>query len=147
MFTGRAAAHPGGRSRAAMWNDPDRELATPASTRLLRDQAIVDGNLPSATRYRVVDGVRGWLYPVASGLGDAFVLFVYFDGSGYQVKVAEPVMDARADSHACHLFPDARICLGEHAGGGMPTLAEAYSKSVVWCNGFSVYQRTGKFPF
>jgi hypothetical protein len=117
-----------------MWSEADRETFIPASTRLLRDQAVVDGNLPSATRHRVVDGVRGWLYPVTSELGDA-------------VQVVEPALEGRADLHACHLFRDARICLGERAGGGMPTLAEAFSKSVVWCNGFSVYQRTARFPF
>ena len=120
---------------------------TPSSTRLLRDQAIVEGNLPAATRYLVVEGVRGWLYPIRTELGDDFQLFVYFDGSAYQVKVVEPWLDGRHDPHACHLLPDGRICLGELAGGGMPTLGEAYSRSVVWCNGFSVFLRTARFPF
>jgi hypothetical protein len=126
--------------------EAEADTFTPTSTRLLRDQAIVDGNLPSSTRYLVVDGVRGWLFPIESQLGDQFLLFVYFDGSGYQVKVVEPEVRGH-DPHSCHLFPDARICLGAHPGGGMPTLGEAYSKSVVWCNGFSVFLRTSKFPF
>jgi hypothetical protein len=120
---------------------------TPASTRLLRDQAVVEVSLPSTTRRLVVDGVRGWLYPITGESGDRFLLFVWFDGSAYQVKVVEPEVEARPDPHACHLFPGARICLGEHPGGGMPTLAEAYSRSVVWCNGYGVYLRTGRFPF
>ena len=115
-------------------------------TRVLRDQAVVEGKLPAATRYVVAGGARGWLYPVASALGDAFELFVWFDGSAYQVKVVEPEL-AGCDPHACHLFPDARICLGEEAGGGMPTLEAAYAKSVVWCNGYSAYLRTARFPF
>ena len=130
-----------------MWKDIEQGAFTPASTRLLRDQAVVEMSLPSTTRYLVVEGVRGWLYPISSEAGDDFLLFVYFDGSAYQVKVVEPAVEARPDPHACHLFPEARICLGEHPTGGMPTLAEAYSKSVVWCTGFSVYLRTGKFPF
>jgi hypothetical protein len=115
-------------------------------TRLLRDQAVVEGKLPPATRYLDADGVRGWLYPVATALGDAFELFVWFDGSGYQVKVASPDVEGRADPHACHLFPDGRICLAP-GGGGMETLEAAYAKSVVWCNGWSAWSRTGKFPF
>ena len=130
-----------------MRKDAQRDTFTPASTRLLRDQAAVDCSLPGATRDLVVDGVRGWLYPIDSEIGgDHFVLFVYFDGSAYQVKVVEPDVGGH-DPHACHLFPDGRICLGEHAGGGMPRLADAYSRSVVWCTGFSVYLRTSKFPF
>jgi hypothetical protein len=130
-----------------MWKDADQDDFTPASTRLLRDQATVEVSLPSATRHLVVDGVRGWLYPITSESGDAFLLFAWFDGSAYQVKVVEPAVEERTDPHACHLFPGARICLGEHPSGGMPTLAEAFSRSVVWCNGYGVYLRTGKFPF
>jgi hypothetical protein len=130
-----------------MWNRADQDEFTPASTRLLRDQAVVEVNLPATTRHLVVDGIRGWLYPITSQSGDAFLLFVYFDGSAYQVKVVEPDVEERPDRHACHLFPGARICLAADPGGGMPTLAEAYSKSVVWCNGYSVYLRAGKFPF
>ena len=115
--------------------------------RVLQDRSRAEELLPPATRYLKVDGVRGWLYPVTTGQGDAYRLFVYFDGAGYQVKVVEPEVEHRSDPHACHLFPGARICLGTHPSGGMPTLAEAYSKSVMWCNGYGVYLRTGKFPF
>ncbi len=116
-------------------------------TRLLRDQAVVEGNLPATTRYLEVDGARGWLFPVTSEAGDAFQLFLWFDGSAYQVKLVRPVVDDRLDPHRCHLFPDGRICLSEANGGGMPTLQGAFAKSVVWCNGFSVFRRTGSFPF
>jgi hypothetical protein len=130
-----------------MRQEREPDSFTPASTRLLRDQAIVEGNLPSATRYLAVAGVRGWLYPIESELGERFLLFLYFDGSGYQVKVVEPALERHDNPHACHLFPDARICLGQDPSGGMPTLAAAYSKSVVWCNGYSVFLRTARFPF
>src|SRR5512141_2544554 len=130
-----------------MWKDTDQDAFTPASTRLLRDQATVEVNLPAATRHLVVDGIRGWLYPITSEAGEEFLLFTWFDGGAYQVKVVEPAVELRPDPHACHLFPGARICLGAHPSGGMPTLAEAYSKSVVWCNGYGVYLRTGRFPF
>jgi hypothetical protein len=122
------------------------ELAS-AFTRELRDQAVVDGNLPAATRHLTVEGVRGWLYPVLSELGDSFQLFAFFDGSAYQVKVVEPAVEERFDPHACHLFPDGRICFGGQDGGGMPSLEAAFAKSVVWSNGFSVYLRTSRFPF
>ena len=123
------------------------EAFTHRFTRLLRDQAIVDGKLPAATRYLRVDGVRGWLYPVRSETGDTFELFLYFDGSAYQVRVVTPEVEGRFDPHACHLFADGRICLGDASDGGMPTLEAAFAKSVVWCNGFSVYLKTARFPF
>jgi hypothetical protein len=112
----------------------------------LRDHAAVEQSLPSATRAIVVDGVRGWLYPVITETGDRLQLFLWFDGAAYQVAVANPDV-SRHDPHACHLFPHARICLSSDEGGGMPTLEGAYAKSVLWANGFSVYQRTGTFPF
>lgn len=114
--------------------------------RALREQSLVDVQLPATTRSLVVDGVRGWLYPVRSDAGDDFRLFLWFDGSAYQVKVASPDVDAHR-SHACHLFADGRLCLGEEAGGGLPTLDSAYARSVMWANGFSVYLRGGTFPF
>jgi hypothetical protein len=115
-------------------------------TRALRDGAVVETSFPAATRAVTVAGVRGWLYPVTSRLGDPFLLFAWFDGSGYQVKVVEPDVESHADPHACHLFPDARLCLGE-GGAGMPSLEQAYARSVVWANGFSVWARGEPFPF
>ncbi|GEJ56044.1 hypothetical protein [Anaeromyxobacter diazotrophicus] len=60
------------------------ELVETGFTRALRDQAIVDAQLPAATRSVKADGVRGWVYPVRSRLGDLFTLFLWFDGSAYQ---------------------------------------------------------------
>jgi hypothetical protein len=115
--------------------------------RARRDQAIAEERLPAGTRYVGVDGVRGWLYPVTSGDGDEYELFAWFDGAAYQVRVVVPDVFGRTDHHACHLFPDGRICFGSHDGGGMSTLESAYARSVVWANGFSRYRRTFKFPF
>jgi len=91
--------------------------------------------------------VRGWLYPLSSELGDRFELFLYFDGNAYQVKVVSPTIEGEIDAHACHLFGDGRICFGQADAGGMPTLTEAYAKSVLWVNGYSAYLRTSSFPF
>jgi hypothetical protein len=112
----------------------------------VRDRAAVEQCLPAATRAVVVDGVRGWLYPVTTAARDVLQLFLWFDGAGYQVTVASPDV-SREDPHACHLYPHGRICLSADSGGGMPTLEGAFAKSVLWAHGFSVYQRTGSFPF
>jgi hypothetical protein len=116
-------------------------------TRELRDKAAADGCLPAAARFLKVDGARGWLYPVTTEQGDRYQLFLYFDGSAYQVKVVEPAVEVRDDNHACHLFPTGLVCLGQDPTGGMPTLASAFARSVLWANGFSAYLRTGEFPF
>jgi len=63
------------------------------------------------------------------------------------VKVVSPALSGEVDTHACHLFSDGRICFGQSDGGGMPTLLEAYTRSVLWANGYSVYLRTSSFPF
>ena len=116
-------------------------------TRDLRDRALVEAKLPAATRHVTVSGVRGWLYPITTELGDAFRLFLWFDGAGYQVKVVEPELESRFDPHVCHLLPDGRICLSDEEGRGRPSLEDAYARSVVWCNGFSVFLRDAQFPF
>ncbi len=116
-------------------------------TRVLQDKAQAEGILPAGTRYLKVDGVRGWLYLIATELGDAFRLFLYFDGGGYQVKVVEPEVEGRYDPHASHVLPDGRICLSDDTGAGATTLGAAYARSVVWCNGFSVFVRDAHFPY
>ena len=116
-------------------------------TRVLQDKAQVEAKLPASTRYVTVGGVRGWLYPISTELGDAFRLFLYFDGTGYQVKVVEPEVEGRFDPHASHLLPDGRLCLSDEEGRGLSSLEEAYARSVVWCTGFSVFLRDEHFPF
>lgn len=101
--------------------------------------------MPPETREVRADGVRGWLYPVTTPHGDEYELFAWFDGSGYQVRVVSPDVWGRDDLHACHLFRDARICLGAGEGNGWPTLDGAYARSVAWANGFSAFRRGGRF--
>ena len=115
-------------------------------SRVPRDKALAEAQLPCATRYLTVDGVRGWLYPISTELGDAFQLFLYFDGAAYQVRVVEPAVEGRFDPHASHVLPDGRLCLSESWAGGASTLEAAYARSVVWCNGFSRYLRGESFP-
>ena len=45
------------------------------------------------------------------------------------------------------VLPDGRLCLSDEAGSGMDTLEAAYARSAVWCTGFSVFLRSGQFPF
>lgn len=111
-----------------------------------RDRFAAEGCMPSATRRVSVAGTTGWLYPVVNQQGDSFRMFLWFDGASYQVKVVEPTL-GYADPHACHLFPDARLCLGGEEGGGMPTLDGAFSRSVLWATGYGAFLRTGRFPF
>ena len=118
-----------------------------ALARESRDRLAADGCLPAKARRVAVQGAAGWLYPVTSEQGDLFRLFLWFDGAAYQVKVVEPVLDAGVDPHACHVFPDARLCLGGDPGGGMPTLDGAFARSVLWANGYAEWRRTGRFPF
>lgn len=112
-----------------------------------RDGATADACLPAAARRVTAQGTTGWLYPVTTEQGDRYHLFLWFDGAAYQVKVVEPDLDRAADPHACHLFPGARLCLGADPGGGMPTLEGAFTRSVLWANGYSAWRRTGRFPF
>lgn len=112
-----------------------------------RDGAAADACLPATARRVTVQRTTGWLYPVTTEQGDRYDLFLWFDGAAYQVKVVLPALDRAADPHACHLFPGARLCLGTDPGGGVPSLEAAFTRSVLWANGYSAYLRTGRFPF
>ena len=114
-------------------------------TRAGRDRAIAAARLPPDAREVAVEGVRGWRYAVTSAAGDAYDLFLWFDGSAYQVRVVSPDLWGRNDLHQSHLFRDARICFGAWEGGGMPTIDGAYAASVAWADGFSAYRRSGRF--
>ncbi len=115
-------------------------------TRAGRDRATAAEKLPPTAREVVVEGLRGWLYSIRSTVGDEFELFLWFDGSAYQVRVVSPDVWARPELlHSCHVFHDARICFGRWEGGGMPTLEGAYAGSVAWANGYSTWRRTGRF--
>jgi hypothetical protein len=112
-----------------------------------RDRLAAELCLPAKARRVTAQGTSGFLYPVTCEEGDPYTMFLWFDGSAYQVKLVMPEIDRRADPHACHFFPDARLCLGGDPGGGTPTLEGAFARSVLWANGYSHWRRTGRFPF
>jgi hypothetical protein len=113
------------------------------------DRAIVERYMPSNTReFRADEGVTGFVYSFYTELADRFTLFAFFDGANYQVQVVAPeIEDYFKDPHTGHLFSDGRICFGASYSCGMPTLRDAYAKSVLWANGMSVALKTGQFPF
>lgn len=119
---------------------------TEGIARVLRDKATAEAKMPATTRYVNARGVRGWLYSVTSRHGDPYRLFLWFDGAAYQVRLLEPDVDSRLDPHACHLLRDGRLCLTAVPGAGADSLETAYARSVVWCNGFSVFLREERFP-
>lgn len=116
-----------------------------SSARLARDQALVTRKFPRNTEVMSVDGALGFLYTLTCEIGDQYDLFLFHDGSLYQVLVVFPEVAGRYGTHDAHLYSDGRICFG--AMGGLPNLEHAYAKSALWANGFSVFTRTGRFPF
>lgn len=131
--------------------NPGREIAEvpqhvfAASARLAEESAVVAQSFPRGARLLEVDGHPGWLYSFTSELGDEFQLFVYHDQGLYFVQVVSPSIEGRYGAHDAHLYPNSVICLCQEVG--LPSLKEAYAKSVLWANGFSIFQRTGHFPF
>jgi hypothetical protein len=115
------------------------------ATSLTIDRQTVTQKLPNNTQEMSVSGVTGWTYSIVSELGDQYTMFAYSDGSLYQVMVLFPAVAGKFNVHDAHLFSDGRICFGD--AGGLPTLEQAFAKSVLWATGFSSYLRTGLFPF
>ena len=114
--------------------------------RLDRDRASVRDKLPWGTTEVTVEGTTGFVYDIVDEFGAHYRMVVYFDGSEYQVKVVEPEIEGHYGVTNAHVFGDGRLCLRPPAGG-MPTLAEAYAKSVLWATGFTVLRRGGEFPW
>lgn len=115
------------------------------ASRLAKDRLTVARQLPTTTREVAVQGVPGWQYRFENEFGEVFAMWAFFDGGLYQVALVEPRVDARRGGHDKHLFLDGYLCLSPR--GGCRTLSDAYARSVMWANGFTVYERTGKFPF
>jgi len=92
------------------------------------------------------DGCIGFKYEIVCELNQKYVLFVYFNGSRYRVMVVSPVVERGPLGHDSHVLTDGSLCL-EPTVQGCRTLKQAYAKSVLWANGYSIYSQTGKFPF
>jgi hypothetical protein len=140
LVPGEMAAQNPGREIAEV---PQHVFAAPA--RLTEESAVVAQSFPRGSRLLEVDGHPGWLYSFTSELGDEFQLFAYYDQGLYFVQVVSPQVEGRYSPHDAHLFSSGVICLCQE--GGLTSLRDAYAKSVLWANGFSIFQRTGRFPF
>jgi hypothetical protein len=119
-----------------------------AVTRTAKEQMIVKEKFPRNTQLFEVNGVKGWYYTFQDEFNQKYEMFAYFDGTAYQVKVVFPAVEGKYKSiHDCHLFRDGRICFGLQYAGGLTSLENAFAKSVLWANGFTIYVRTGQYPF
>jgi len=117
--------------------------------RVSNEKNIASRHMPKNTKKLVTEeGTSGWVYSFTCELGDNYTMFAYYDGNYYQVLVIEPKVEGKWDSaHTGHIFSDGRICFGNKFDSGLPSLQDAYSKSVLWATGLSVAKRTEHFPF
>lgn len=120
--------------------------STASADRLASDRQTVRERLPRETVELRIDGVPTWVLPVRCEFGRRYKLALWFDGSEYQAKLVEPALEGTIDVITGHVFPDGTLCLRSPAGG-MPTLEQAFGKSVLLINGLSVLRERGVFPF
>lgn len=116
--------------------------------KLNQDREFVRNGMPISTKELSIGPTIGWSYEIQCEYGKRYTLFLYFDGQRYQVRCVFPEVAGKfVHIHDHHLFPDGRICL-DPSSQGAPDIQYAYTKSVIWANGFSFFQLTGKpFPF
>lgn len=107
------------------------------------DRAFARSSMPRA-REVTVNNTTGFAYEFTCEYGTHYVLFAWFDGLRYKVKLVSPEYERGETGHATHLYHDGTLCL-DPSGLGLPTLADAYAKSVVWATGHTIYRETGKF--
>ncbi|MDQ2809772.1 MAG: hypothetical protein M3Z04_23085 [Chloroflexota bacterium] len=118
-----------------------------SSSRMLTEQAVVTEKFPRGTHLQEVDNVAGWFYEFNDEYSQPYTMFIYHDGSLYQVQVVFPEVAGKYNVHNAHLWPDGRICLIPDGNGGMSDFAQTYARSVLWANGFTAFLHSGKFPF
>ena len=115
--------------------------------RLAADREFVRKSMPSRTKEVSINNIVGWSYQITCEFGNEYTLFLYFDGSRYQVKCVFPEVEGKNyEIHKHHLFPDGRLCL-DPTSQGAPSIDYAYAKSVIWATGFSGFEASGKFHF
>jgi len=113
---------------------------------LANDRQFAKSKMPQNTREVASDGCTGFKYDITCELGKKYQLFAYFNGSRYRVLVVTPQVEGKAHVQLTKVFPDSSLCL-EPTMTGCRTLEEAFAKSVLWANGYSVYELAGRFPF
>ncbi|MEI8001687.1 MAG: hypothetical protein WCI50_10090 [Actinomycetes bacterium] len=110
------------------------------------DRAYAARAMPHA-RELTIDGTTGFVYEFECEFGTRYVLFAWFDGLCYKVKLVEPDFERTGPvGHATHLYADGTLCLDPQMHG-LRTLADAYTRSVVWATGHSIFRTTGVFAF
>jgi hypothetical protein len=118
---------------------------------LANDRQFSKTKMPPETLEVVSNGCIGFSYDITCELGNAYKLFAYFNGSRYRVLVVEPTVERSMgwklwEMHDSHVLPDGSICL-EPTMQGCRTLEQAFAKSVLWANGYSIWVQTGEFPY
>ncbi len=113
---------------------------------LKNDREFARGKMPRNTVEVVSDGCTGFKYDIKCELGKQYKLFAYFNGSRYRVMVVSPEVERGELGHESHVLPDGSLCL-EPTVQGCRTLEQAFAKSVLWANGYSLYLESGQFPF
>jgi len=91
-------------------------------------------------------GCIGFKYDITCEFNRLYELFLWFNGSRYWVMVISPEVEKGPLGYHTHVLPDGTLCL-EPTHSGCRTMEEAYGKSVLWANGYSVYLETRKFPW
>jgi len=113
---------------------------------LANDRTFAKSKMPRNTLEVKSDGCTGFKYDITCELGNKYKLFAYFNGSRYRVMVVDPVVERGPVGHDSHVLTDGSLCL-EPTVQGCRTLEQAFAKSVLWANGYSIYKHTGKFPY
>jgi hypothetical protein len=113
---------------------------------LVNDRHFAKDRMPRDTREIKSDGYTGFKYDITCEFKNKYQLFVYFTGSRYRVLVIDPIVERGPLGHESHVLPDGSLCL-EPTIQGCRTLEQAFAKSVLWANGYSVYKVTGLFPY
>ena len=112
---------------------------------LEQDRRFARTGMPRAIEVASGDRI-GFKYEIECEFKQKYVFWAYFAGSRYRVLVLSPPVERGELGHESHVLPDGSLCL-EPTVQGCRTLSAAYTKSVLWANGYSIYKQTGQFPF
>jgi hypothetical protein len=113
---------------------------------LTRNREFLRDSMPADTEEVEVDGTTGYVFQFKCREGDPYEVLLKYEASLYYAYLFHPELPEDINRFKTHVRSDGAICLDRWTVGAR-TLAQGYVMSVLWCNAYSIYLRTGTFPF
>lgn len=108
-------------------------------------QDVIRKMFPHGTHKIEIQGVSGWVYEIFDTYGAKYTLFLFHDGTQYQVKVVFPEVERHFDRRSILLSDEGALYPGLQSNSsrepGFSNVLDAFRESVLWVNRFGFHKR------